>query len=487
MVDRAARERAGGDRWTAARLAELCSSRPELRLFIASNRAPYRRTGSGWARTTGGMTALIEPLARAAGASWLAEWDGAPPELGFRPLELAISPSRREGYYDGFSNQTLWPLLHAVHVRPRIDEREWEQYRETSHEIAEQIARAAGEESVVFLQDYHLALVSRLLRARARTASIAQFVHVPWPHPAALAPLPWREELIDGLLGNELVGFCVPSYAANFRRAARMSAGAAIHQKSVVVRGAATRVRSVPPGVDADALAERSAAPAVDREMARLRDRLGLDRRRLVFGVDRQDYTKGVPERLRAFARLLEREPERRGRVLFFQILSPSRGSIGAYARIGDECEELAAEINRGGGEPVFLVREHVSDETVLAAHRLADVCLVTPLRDGMNLVAKEFVATRADGDGVLVLSELAGAARELAAGALIVNPYFTDGVARALARALDMSAGERRERMAILRRQVFDANVYRWAGRLVELIARPHRQERSSARCESS
>jgi trehalose 6-phosphate synthase len=480
-MQRAARDRGAGDRWTAARLAELCRSRPELRLIIASNRAPYRRAGDGWARTAGGMTALLEPLARASQGTWLAEWGGAPPsdQLGFGALELALSAEQRRGYYDGFSNQTLWPLLHAVYVRPRIEQRDWDEYRETSHEIARQIASAADERSVIFLQDYHLALVSRILRRRIPGASIAQFVHVPWPHPEAIAPLPWRDQLVDGLLGNELLGFCLPAYATNFLRSTRAFTPAAVRGKlrSVVTGSGATRVRGVPPGIDADALAERSAAPAVEREMQRLRELHGLDRRRLVFGVDRQDYSKGVPERLRAFGRLLDREPERRGQVVFLQILSPSRGSIGAYAAIGEQCEEAAEAINRAGGEPTaMLIREHVAEETVLAAYRLADVCLVTPLRDGMNLVAKEFVAARADGDGVLVLSELAGAARELAAGALIVNPYDTGGVAAALARALDMPAGERRERMAALRRQVFDNNVYRWAGRLVELITRPGR-----------
>jgi trehalose-6-phosphate synthase len=483
MQERRARE--SGDRWTAARLAELCRSLPELRLIIASNRAPYTRVGETWERTAGGMTALLEPLARASGATWIAGWGDSPTveQLGFGALDLAIPAARREGFYDRFSNQTLWPLLHAVYERPRVDERDWDDYRETSREIAAQIARAADEGSAIFLQDYHLALVSRMLRSRGTRAPIAQFLHVPWPHPEALAPLPWRGELVDGLLGNDLLGFCVPGYAASFLRSARAWAGASVRRgpRAALSASGPTRVRAVPPGVDADGLAERSAAPAVEREMRRLRDRHGLERRQLLFGIDRQDYTKGVPERLRAFGRLLEREPGRRGRVVFLQIVSPSRGSIGAYARIGDECEEVAGEINQAASEPaVLLVREHVPEETVLAAYRLADACVVTPLRDGMNLVAKEFVAARSDGDGVLVLSELAGAARELAVGALVVNPYHADGVAAALARALDMAPDERRARMGALRGQVFENNVYRWAGRMVELIARPLRRGRS-------
>jgi len=368
-------------------------------------------------------------------------------------------------------------------------ESDWQMYRKVNERFARAVlAEARSEDPVVLVQDYHFALLPAMIRELLPRATILAFWHIPWPNPESFGICPWREEIIAGLLGSTILGFHTRYHCNNFLQTVDRFIEARIEYESSTVSygGHVTDVESYPISI---AWPTKTDPEPVDATRTRIRRALGLpDGQLMGLGVDRLDYTKGILERLRAVERLFELHPEWKGRFTFVQIAAPSRTSLEEYQRFESQVRALAAQIESRFGDsewqPIRLLIEHHDAESIRAHYRACDVCMVTSLHDGMNLVAKEFVAARDDEQGVLILSQFAGAARELHE-ALIVNPYYVDEVAEALHRALAMPPQEQRERMASLRGFVRENSVYRWAGRMLLDASRQRRRERIDARID--
>jgi trehalose 6-phosphate synthase len=380
-------------------------------------------------------------------------------------------------YYSGFANEGLWPLCHLVDVRPQFRAEDWSAYQTINARFARAVHEEIGSSNpAVFIQDYHLALVAPALRALRPAVRTALFWHIPWPYPDRLRICPWAGELLAGLLANDLLAFQLERDRRNFLLAAEEELGAEIDHESSRVRfnGRHSTIVSVPIGVDYDRIQAIAADPTLSQEQDRLKRLFGLTAEFIGIGVDRLDYTKGIPERLAALDALLRRRPDLRGRLTFLQIGVPSRSELDSYSAIEHEIDQRIEALNarhalHPGAPPV--VRYHKQPLTIaslVALYRLADFCIVSSLHDGMNLVAKEFVASRDDEDGVLVLSALAGAAQELT-DALIINPYDVHGFAEALVTALDMPLEIRQARMRAMRRVVAGRNVFGWASDILE------------------
>ncbi|MFS8084149.1 MAG: alpha,alpha-trehalose-phosphate synthase (UDP-forming) [Acidobacteriota bacterium] len=462
-------------------------------VIALSNREPYihNRTAAGiqMQRPASGLVTALEPVMRACSGTWIAHGSGSadrevvdrhdrievPPEHPFYKLRRVwLSKEEEAGYYAGFANEGLWPLCHIAHVRPTFRSSDWEYYRNVNAKFADAVvAEANSMDPIVLVQDYHYALVPRLIRNRLPDATIITFWHIPWPNPESFSICPWRAELLDGLLGSSILGFHTRFHVNNFLDTVDRVLEARVDRESMTIsyQGKLTAVHVYPISIEWPPAALAGARSVADA--GRLtRERLGLPaEQRLGIGIDRLDYTKGILERLNAVARLLELEPQWIGRFTFIQIAAPSRATIEDYRDYGDRVRALTAEINgrypEAAHPPIVLITEHHEAAAVYEYYRAADVCFVSSLHDGMNLVAKEFVASRDDEQGVLVLSQFAGASRELPE-ALVVNPYDADQCAAALHMALTMSPNEQRERMRFMRGVVREFNVYRWAGRML-------------------
>ena len=465
--------------WDAARLgAEVERGLGDRPVILVSNRGPLARAG--------GMLEVVEPLARAARAEWVVqEQAGGAGELDagepYRLHEVTLEPGCAEAF-GAAANGALWPLLHDVGVAPRYAEAAWAGYVEANRRFAEvaiAVAERRGHEApVFFLQDYHLLLVSERLRQRFPRATIAQFLHVPWPAPEVFAASPWAASIGAGLGGNDLLG------VNGERWAAHAAASLASRASLASLAPAGVRVEAFPAGIDAAGLASQAAAPEVTAEVERLRAELRAGERAIVVSVDRSDYAKGIAARLEAIRRLLERRAELRGRVVFVQAVSPSRLELPEFAAVAAGARRLTDEINRRYGDaawqPVRLLAERVPHRQILALYRLADACVVSSLRDGMNLVAKEYVACRGGDDGCLILSRHTGAAERMPE-ALLVDPTdvggFADTLADALAGLLDGRRSGLRELPGLpglrgLRARVLTENVHWWGGAIFARIA---------------
>ena len=478
-----------------ARAAEQ-ETRSRRPLLVVSNREPYlhvrREDGSvTWTSATGGVAVALDALMRERGGTWIAHGAGSADRLVVDSADKVLVPPEHpsyalrrlwleeptfSGYYGGFANEGLWPLCHVVDVRPRFRTEEWAAYRDVNERFAVAIDEELDSaDTPVFLQDYHLALVAPALRARRQQVRTALFWHIPWPHPDRLRICPWRRELLDGLAANDLLAFQLERDRRNFLQAAEEELGAEVDLEAsrIWVGDRSTTVVAVPIGVDYDRIQDIGATDTLDAEQVRLHDVLDLRAPIIGIGVDRLDYTKGIPERLAALDVLVTRRPELRGQLTFVQIGVPSRSHLHGYAEIESEIAARIHDINErhrvAGGPPLVSYQTvPLGIRSLVALYRLAHFCIVSSLHDGMNLVAKEFVAAREDEDGVLVLSALAGAAQELHE-ALIINPYDVDGFADALARAIDMPAEQRHARMRALRRVVAGRNVFGWASDILE------------------
>jgi trehalose 6-phosphate synthase len=407
-----------------------------------------------------------------------------PGEESYAIRRVWLSPEEERGYYYGFANEGLWPLCHIAHARPIFRSDDWRFYQEVNRRFAETVCREVDAHNpVVLVQDYHCALVPRFIRERLPNATVITFWHIPWPNSERFGICPWREEILEGLLGSSILGFHTQFHCNNFTDAVDRFLETRIdRERSAVVRhGRATLVRPYPISVEWP-VRWLTGLPAARDCRGSVSTELGLPANALLgIGVDRLDYTKGVEERLLAVERLLERHPEFRGRFVFVQLAAPSRTLIERYQRLNAEVENLARRINErfasGDYRPVILRRAHHEPPTVFRYYRAADFCYVSSLHDGMNLVAKEFVAARDDERGVLLLSQFTGAARELTT-ALIVNPYDLEEASDAMAAALNMSQEEQRVRMRAMRAFVAEFNIYRWAGRMLVDAARVRRQD---------
>ena len=467
--------------------------------MVVSNREPYlhrRRPDGSIAAvpTTGGVAVALGALMRDRGGTWIAHGAGdadrdvvdandriqVPPESPAYTLRrIWLTPEEEQRYYNGFANEGLWPLCHIAHVRPVFRSEDWEEYRRINGRFAEAIVQELGDPGTpIFIQDYHLALTAALLRERNPLVRTALFWHIPWPHPDRLRMCPWRQEIMRGLLANDLLAFQLERDRRNFLLGVRDELVARVDRDVVRMDGRATRVAAQPIGVDFDRIQKVAADESLMRETERLRRELRLDDPEITtigVGVDRLDYTKGIPERLEAIDRLLTTRPDLLGHLVFVQVGVPSRSKIESYAAIEKQIDEQVAAINSKHGNgptdgPIRYRKSALKIRKLVALYRLADFCVVSSLHDGMNLVAKEFVAARDDRDGVLVLSEMTGAAQELT-DALIINPYHIDGFAAAIERAIAMPADERAARMRSLRRAVAGHDVFLWASDILERL----------------
>lgn len=512
LVDRLAHEREGEARsgaWSAARLkATLSQHLQGERVVILANREPYMHEQDGATvrvvHPASGLVTALEPVMRACSGVWVAHGSGSadrqtvdahdrvkvpPGEESYQVRRVWLSPEEEQGYYYGFSNEGLWPLCHLAHTRPVFRAEDWSHYQAVNRKFADAVCQEVdSDDPIVLVQDYHFALAPSMIRERLPRATILTFLHIPWPNAERFGICPWREELIAGLLGSSILGFHTQQHCNNFIDSVDAFMESRIdRERHAVVQGRRTTiVRPYPISIEWP-VRWLASAPSIAECRASVRQELGLADDALVgVGIDRLDYTKGIEERLSAVDELLKQHPEFRGRFTFVQLAAPSRTKIAQYRDLNERVEALAAEINKkwasGSYRPIVLLRAHHEPPAVFRYFRAAELCYVSSLHDGMNLVAKEFVAAHDDERGVLVLSQFTGAARDLTE-ALIVNPYDLRQAAEAMATALRMPEAEQRDRMQSMRRLVSEFNVYRWAGRMLVDAAELRRRERLTGR----
>jgi trehalose-6-phosphate synthase len=485
--------------WTAERLrVSLSNKLQEKPLFVISNREPYMHvypTGNGNAIQTivpaSGLVTALEPVLLATEGTWIAHGSGnadremvdgqdhlrVPPDHPHYTLRRVwLSAEEEKGYYEGFSNEGIWPLCHIAHTRPIFRPEDWVRYQEVNRRFAD----AALEEMertdspIVLAQDYHFALLPRMIKEARPDARLAIFWHIPWPNPEVFGICPWQRELLDGLLGADLIGFHTQSHCNNFLSTVDRAVEALTEwdRFSVNRQGHVTRVRPYPISVaQQDEQPQPEPRRTMNEERAALCNELGIQTALLGIGVDRVDYTKGILERFRGIERFFELYPSYQRRFTFIQIGAPSRTKINRYQQLLDEvtgeADRINARFQAGRWKPIVLLKRHHSHKEISRFYHAASVCLVTSLHDGMNLVAKEFVASRDDDRGTLVLSTFAGAALELT-DALLINPYDVQQLAGAIYRVLEMSTEEESSRMQRMRARVREYNVYRWAANLL-------------------
>ncbi len=460
----------------------------DRRFVVISNREPYSHHAEGglhWVRNAGGLTVALDAVARALGGTWVAHGSGSadretaderghvpcpPGHPAYTLRRVWLDAEDHERFYAGFSNSALWPLCHIVFVRPTFRLADWERYRDVNRRFAEAALEEIGDApAVVFIQDYHLALAAKYLKAARPDLQVALFWHIPWPNAEVFRRLPWGEELLDGLLANDLLGFHTHQHALNFLDSVADTLEARVDSGRLAVdrAGRRTWVRHFPIGVDAEEIAMLAESTEARAQEQALRERLGLNGVRLGLGVDRLDYTKGIPERLEAVERLFESHPEWVGRLAFVQIGVPSRIELAEYRAVRDRTralvERIEARFPRRDGPTIHLIEENLDFRELVPWYRAADLCAVTALHDGMNLVAKEYLAASPDHAGALVLSPFTGAARELER-AWIASPYDREGLAETMHAALSEPDEERRVRMQALRETVLRWNIYDWA-----------------------
>ncbi|MDZ4266531.1 MAG: trehalose-6-phosphate synthase [Mycobacterium sp.] len=481
-------------------------SGPEARsgnadFVVVANRLPIDRVElpdgtTEWKRSPGGLVTALEPLLRKRRGAWIG-WPGVPEDGdaedadadaieqdGMHLVPVRLSADDVALYYEGFSNATLWPLYHDVIVKPIYHRQWWDRYVEVNRRFADATARTAAEGATVWVQDYQLQLVPKMLRMLRPDLTIGFFLHIPFPPVELFMQMPWRSEIIDGLLGADLVGFHLPGGAQNFLILARRLAGANTSRASIGVRSRfgevhvgfrTVKVGAFPISIDSAELDQQARTKAIRQRAKELRSELG-NPRKILLGVDRLDYTKGIDVRLRAFSELLDERRVNPEDTVLVQLATPSRERVESYIAMREDIERQVGHINGEYGEVghpvVHYMHRAIPREDLLAFFVAADVMLVTPLRDGMNLVAKEYVACRSDLGGALVLSEFTGAAAELRQ-AYLTNPHHPQGIKDAIEAALTQTPEEGRRRMRALRRQVLAHDVDRWAKSFLEALAK--------------
>ncbi len=488
------------ENWTPQALQQVV--REQLQscpLLVVSNREPYIHQLSPEGRAivqvpASGMVTAIEPILRACSGTWIAHGSGSadrafvdkhdrvavpPDEPQYTLRRVWLSSEEEEGYYYGFANEGLWPLCHLAYVRPAFRESDWREYLKVNERFAEVAAGESGcADPVILVQDFHFAMLPGLLRRRRPKATIALFWHIPWPNAETFGVCPWKRELLQHMLGADILGFHTRYHCQNFLDTVDRFVECQIDREHMTIthQGHTCRVTSYPISIEwPPRWLARTPEVARAREAVHTRYRLGPEVR-IGIGVERWDFTKGIVERLQALESFFDAHAHWRGRLTFLQIAAPSRSRLPVYQALQAQTQAAVHRINERFGsaewQPVVLIPEHQEPEQVFELYRAADFCLVNSLHDGMNLVAKEFVAARDDDDGVLILSSFAGASRELVE-ALLVNPFDVTETARTILQALDMGREERRKRMQLMRRTVADNNVYRWAGRMLMDVAR--------------
>ena len=482
--------------WTAQRLADHVRNKLDgNNLFLVSNREPYTHTRQEKKIVVtvpaSGLVTAIEPILRACHGTWVAHGSGnadtetvdgndrlqvPPDDPRYTLRRIWLSAEEEIGYYNGFANEGLWPLCHIAHTRPIFRTSDWEYYNKVNKKFADALIEEIGAEEhpVVLIQDYHFALLPRMLKEGLPNARIAIFWHIPWPNPESFSICPWQRELLDGLLGADLIGFHTQAHCNNFLHTIDHILEAKVDWEHFAIERNQHRSSVLPFPISVELVEDRPEVEIgtnAEEERSALLLELGIEATFLGVGVDRVDYTKGILERFRAIESLLERFPKYQGKFTFIQIGAPTRSRIKRYAEfqteVRAESERINARFRRGRWKPIiFQNREHTHQE-VQRYYRAAHLCMVTSLHDGMNLVAKEYVAARHDERGVLILSRFTGASRELH-DAIIVNPYDVESTGEAIAQALEMNVSEMVDRMHRMRKSVREHNIYWWAGSLI-------------------
>jgi trehalose 6-phosphate synthase len=454
-----------------------------FRLIVVSNRGPYdlRATQRGLKRekSVGGLVTSVLPMLEMLGGVWIAwgepvgRYPGSSKQPSFELRYIPLTPDQVEGYYHGLANNALWPLCHYFLDRVHYDDIQWQTYEQVNLQFAQAALEEARSDDVIWVHDYHLARVPHYLRQEQPSARIAFFWHIPFPAVEVFRTLPWRRPLLESLLACDWVGFHIPEYMKNFIEAVHDVLGADIEGEFVHYAGRATRVLARPIGIDDTAVSRQARSRRTEERVGRLRQTLKEET--LILGVERMDYTKGILERLRAMERLLVSKPELHRRVTLIQIVTPSRMRVEAYRNKKREIDEIVGRINGrfsdGIWMPVRYLYRSFSLAELIAYYRAADIALVTPLRDGLNLVAKEYIASRVDADGVLILSEFAGVAYQLPE-ALLVNPYSTEDMVAALVQALQMPKEEQRQRMQAMQDRIKTENMAWWAQEFLDRMS---------------
>jgi trehalose 6-phosphate synthase len=486
--------------WTSTTLKEYMRKELEdKKLFLISNREPYMHVKEGGITKcivpAGGLVTALDPVMRICDGTWVAHGSGdadreyvdagnrvrvPPDEPSYTLKRIWLTKEQEDGYYYGFSNEGLWPLCHITHTRPIFRLGDWVCYQKVNELFAEALLKEIAHEKspLVLIQDYHLALLPFLVKQKRPDARVALFWHIPWPNPESFGICPWRQEILIGMLGADLLGFHIQFFCNNFLDTVDRFLESQIdwEQFSVNRGGHATLVKPFPISVSYDRKIETEGA--VDRTLIRegILKKIGIQTEYLAVGVDRIDYTKGIPERFRAIERFLEKCPEFVERFTFVELGAPSRDHIRKYRELMVEIEETVEKINwrfrTKKWKPIVYLKAHHTHEEIEHYYRAADICMVTSLHDGMNLVAKEFIISRHDDDGVLILSQFAGASRELR-DAIIVNPYDIEEMADAIKFAVTLRPYERSDRMQKMRSVVKKYNIYRWAGKLIAELSR--------------
>jgi len=481
----------------------LATELPDAQVIVVSNREPYIHNREGddiqLVVPASGLVSALEPITRACAGTWIAYGGGSadalvvdkndrievpPDNPSYTLRRVWLSEEEQQGYYLGFANEGLWPLCHIAFTRPIFRASDWEAYEAVNRKFADTVvAEARNGRPIVLVQDYHFALLPRMIRERLPEAIIITFWHIPWPNSEVFSICPWREKILDGLLGSSIVGFHTQFHCNNFIDSVDRFLESRIERDDSAISygGEISLVHAYPISIEWPP-AQLGKLPDVAQCRRQVREKFGLaEHVKLCVGVERLDYTKGILDRFNALDELLTLHPEWIGKVAFLQIAAPSRGTLPAYQQLYEECLRHAEDLNqrygREGYKPVLMVTEHHSQQQVYEIYRAADVCMVTSLHDGMNLVAKEFVAAREDEQGVLLLSMFAGASKELL-DALIVNPYDAAMMGDALLQALTMSQEEQRQRIHRMREIVRDNNVYRWAGSMLLDAARLRKRD---------
>lgn len=485
--------------WSPETLRRILAAQlPDAEVIVVSNREPYIHEhgedgGVELHVPASGLISALEPITRTCAGTWIAHGSGSadrqtvdaddhirvpPHDPAYTLRRVWLGEEEYKGYYFGFANEGLWPLCHIAFTRPQFRAADWECYRAVNRKFAEVVmAEAKTPNPVILIQDYHFALLPRLIRKKLPDATIVTFWHIPWPNSEIFGVCPWREELLDGLLGSSVIGFHIQFHCNNFIDSVDRFLESRVERESSTIsyRGEASLIQSYPISIEwPDTPAD---AAAIARARTAVRTRFGLASDvKLAIGVERLDYTKGIVDRFRALDEFFQQHSDWIGKLIFLQVAAPSRATIPAYRQLHKDCLDIVAELNerygRGEYKPVILIPEHHDHDELLELYRAADICVVSSLHDGMNLVAKEFVASRDDEEGVLVLSSFAGASRELLE-AVPVNPFDAFAMGEAFFAALTMPVEEQRERMRRMRSAVRSHNVFRWAGRMLLDAAR--------------
>lgn len=490
--------------WNSNSLIELMGSRfKDCRIIIVSNREPYihrhHNGGIECISPASGMVTALGPVLKACGGTWIAHGSGDADKSAvgsddsimvpednpkYKLRRVWLTKEEEKGYYYGLSNESLWPLCHITFTRPKFDPNHWDIYQKVNSLFADTVIEELDDRpTFVFIQDYHLALLPKMLKDRNPNLIVGQFWHIPWPNRETFRAFPWKEKLLEGLLGNDLLGFHIRHHCLNFLETVDRGIEAKVdHEKFEIIRNSKTTVvRPFPISIDFEQHEMEANSSCVKNYIHKFFEKFELEGQFLGLGIDRIDYTKGIPERLMAINFFLEKHPEYTERFTFIQIGVPSRSHIDSYRNLEDQIDNLVEEINwrwqKESWKPIIFLKGHFSQFELMAFHRLSKFCLVTSLHDGLNLVAKEFVASRSDNDGVLILSQFTGAARELTA-ALLINPFSIEEISDAIFDALTMPESERKKRMLKLREAVFQNNIYRWAGKFFSALLKFETQE---------